>query len=592
MQGKIPTKGADRREFRGNPASPGIVIGEAFVITTPMKEIPLKTIPETEIAREVSRFRKALKKTRQNVLASQKSITKKLGKESGRIFDAHLLILEDDIVIEETVKRIKNEQVSADYAFFKTVSDYLVTLREVNDDYLREREADIRDVKRRVITNLKGIGDTSIPQLNKRVILIAHELTPSMTAGLTRNKVIGVATDVSGRTSHAVIFARSLEIPSVVGLGDVTQYVNTGDRVILDGIAGVVINNPGEEEIEKYKEKVRQFREFEEELSHIQDLPAMTVDGYTVHLSANIEIPLEIKSVITHGAKGVGLFRTEFLFLDREDEPGEEEQYEIYSEVLKKLAPYPVVIRTFDLGGDKYINFLESPEEMNPYLGWRAIRISLECESIFRTQLRAILRSSVHGNLRVMFPMISCVEELEQALDILKDEERKLREEGVEVDEGYETGIMIEIPAAAMIADILAKKVDFFSIGTNDLIQYAMAADRDNARVAHLYQSFHPGVIRLVKKTIDAAKENGIWVATCGEMGGNPLGAVLLVGLGIDELSVSPVMAPEVKTIIRAISLKDAQDIAASALKARTQDEVMRILTGSLGDKMRELYIM
>jgi phosphotransferase system enzyme I (PtsI) len=580
-----------RRELRGLPASPGVVIGEAFVVRTVLGEIPLVTVSEREVPGEITKFENALRKTREEIRASKTAITRRLGKESGKIFDAHLLILEDTLVIDDTKKMIRSERMKAESAFFKTVSQYLTILREVGDEYLRERESDIRDVKRRVITNIMGFGGDAIPQLKKRVILVAHELTPSMSAGLPRNKVLGVATDVSGKTSHAVIFARSLEIPAVIGLGSVTQEVKTGDMVILDGISGTVISNPGADEIKKYNEKVRQFREFEEELSHLRDLPAVTVDGYSVQLSANIEIPEETNSVISHGAKGVGLFRTEFLFLDKENEPDEEEQYRIYSQVAKKLSPDPLIIRTFDIGGDKYSRFLESPIEMNPYLGWRAIRISLQHETLFRTQLRAILRATVHGNVKVMFPMVTCLEELERALAILGEEEKKMRQEGRELDESYEKGIMVETPAAALIADALARRVDFFSIGTNDLIQYTMAADRDNPKVSHLYQSFHPGVIQLVKKTIDAAKERGIWVGVCGELAGNPLGALLLVGLGVDELSVSPVLVPEIKIVIRSVALKEVQSLAAKVLDSQTQEEVLRKIKKGLRDKISDRFL-
>lgn len=587
----IPARRGESKEFRGLPASPGVVIGEAFVVPTVASDVPRVTVGEKDVPAEIAKFEKALKKTREGIQASQASIKRRLGKESGRIFDAHLLILEDRIVIEDTKKLIRGERMNAESAFFQTISRYLASLREVGDQYLREREADIRDVRKRVITNLMGVGGDLIPRLTKRVILVAHELSPSMSAGLPRNKVIGVATDVSGKTSHAVIFARSLEIPAVIGLGSVTQEVKTGDTVILDGIGGIVIANPGPDDIRKYNEKVRQFREFEEELSHLRDLPAKTVDGYSVQLSANIEIPEETNSVIAHGAKGVGLFRTEFLFLDREKEPNEEEQYRIYSQVAKKLSPDPLIIRTFDIGGDKYLKFLESPPEMNPYLGWRAIRISLQRESLFRTQLRAILRATVHGNLKVMFPMVSCLEEVERALAILGEEEERMRQEGQKIDESYETGIMVETPAAALIADALARRLDFFSIGTNDLIQYTMAADRDNPKVSHLYQAFHPAVIRLIKMTIDAAKERGIWVGVCGEFAGNPLGALLLVGLGVDELSVSPVLVPEIKTVIRSVALKEVQTLAAKVLDSQTQEEVLRKIKSGLKDRISDRFL-
>jgi phosphotransferase system enzyme I (PtsI) len=581
-----------RREFRGLPASPGVVIGEAFVIPVVESEIASSTVSEKDVPREIAKFEKALEKTREGILGSKTAITKKLGKDSARIFDAHLLILEDRVVIEDTKKLMRSERRSAESAFFETVSKYLARLREVDDEYLRERESDIRDVKRRVIANIKGVEGTAVPQFTKRLILVAHELTPSMTAGLPRNKVIGVATDVSGKTSHAVIFARSLEIPAVIGLGSVTQEAKTGDTLILDGIGGIVIVSPGAEEIKKYNERVRQFREFEEELSHLQDLPAVTIDGYSVQLSANIEIPEETRSVISHGAKGVGLFRTEFLFLDKLKEPDEDEQYIIYSQVAKKLSPDPLIIRTFDIGGDKYSRFLDVPTEMNPYLGWRAIRISLQHESLFRTQLRAILRATVHGNVKIMFPMITCLEELERALAILAEEEDKMQLAGQEIDESYEIGMMVETPAAALIADTLARRVDFFSIGTNDLIQYTMAADRDNPRVSHLYQSFHPGVIRLVKRTIDAAKERGIWVGVCGELAGNPLGALLLIGLGVDELSVSPVLVPEIKTAVRSVSIKELQSLAMKVLDSETQEEVLRKLKKGLKDTISERFLV
>jgi len=583
---------SDRRELKGSPASPGVVIGIAHVLHKTVKNIPRKTINEKNIPGEITRFKKALQKTHNQIRESQRLTSKKLGKDISRIFDAHLLILTDDLVIGETIQTVQSEKINAEYALYKTITNYLDKLSKVNDEYLRERESDIRDVGRRVISNLSGVKSDSLPKLKRRVILIAHEISPSMSAGLARNKVIGLATDVSGKTSHAVIFARSLEIPAVVGLGSVTRQINSGDTVILDGISGKIVANPSEEEIEKYNEKVRQFREFEEELSMVHNLPAVTVDGYRVRLSANIEIPTELKSVLAHGAKSVGLFRTEFLLLDRDEEPTEEEQYKIYSKVVKKLSPEPVTIRTYDIGADKAVKFLDNPIESNPYLGWRAIRISLENETLFRTQLRAVLRSASKGNLRIMFPLITCVEELDRALAILKEEETGLRDRGVGVDDRYETGIMIETPAAAMISDKLAKKVDFFSIGTNDLIQYTMAADRDNPRVSHLFQHFHPGFLRLIDRTVKVAKENGVWVGVCGEMAGNPLGAALLVGLGVYELSMSPVLVPEVKITLRSIAIKEARVVAEAALNAETHEEVLQILKNRFGTEISDHFLL
>ncbi|MBI3316324.1 MAG: phosphoenolpyruvate--protein phosphotransferase [Candidatus Omnitrophica bacterium] len=570
--------------IKGIAASPGIAIGKAYVLDSEELSIPKKMIKDSGIPREIARFEEALTKTRAEILGIRDKISRELGKEHGDIFNAHLLVIEDRALIEEVIDRIKKEKVTCDFVLSEVLKKYIESFLKIDDEYLRERVSDISDVGRRIIRNLVGAQRTSLSELKEKVILIAYDLSPSDTALMNRKNVIGFATDIGGRTSHTAIMAKSLEIPAVVGLQSVTRQVRNGDLLIVDGQEGAVWVNPSASELQKYKQEQARFEEVNRGLKKFKGLPCITTDGRRIELAANIELPDETISVISHGADGIGLYRTEFLYMNRMDLPSEEEQYQAYKKVVKQMAPKPVVLRTFDLGGDKFLSHLEMPKEMNPFLGWRAIRFCLARPEIFKEQLRAILRTSVHGRLRMMYPMISGVGELKQANQLLKESKEELRSKKIAFDEKMEVGAMIEIPSAALTCDILAPEVSFFSIGTNDLIQYALAVDRINEKIAYLYEPAHPAVLRLLKNIIDSGHAKNLWVGMCGEMAGDPLLTPLLLGLGLDEISTSPVLLPEIKKIIRAMSYEESKKIVERALTFETGLEVVQFLKTKLNE--------
>lgn len=571
--------------MKGIAASPGIAIGKAFVLDSEDYSIPKRTIRESMIPKEITQFEDALTRTRAEILSIRDKISKEIGKEHGDIFNAHLLVIEDRGLIEEVIERIKREKLACDYVFSQVLKKYIESFLKIDDEYLRERVSDINDVGRRIIHHLVGSQRASLGDLKEKVIVVAYDLSPSDTAMMHRKYVIGFATDIGGRTSHTAIMAKSLEIPAVVGLDSATRKIRNGDMLIVDGRHGVVIVNPTVSEISKYKEELNRYHEFNRSLQKFRALPCVTLDGRRIELAANIELPDETGSVLSHGADGIGLYRTEFLYLNRADLPSEEEQYQAYKKVVKEMAPRPVVLRTFDLGGDKFLSHLEMPHEMNPFLGWRAIRFCLAQPEIFKEQLRAILRASAHGKLRMMYPMISGVSELKDANKLLDEAKSELKAKRISFDANIEVGAMIEIPSAALTSDILAAEVDFFSIGTNDLIQYALAVDRINEKIAYLYEPAHPAVLRLVKTVIDNGHTRNIWIGMCGEMAGDPILAPVLVGLGLDEISTSPVLLPEVKKIIRSVSFKECKELTATALKYETGKEVMEFLK----EKNREI---
>ena len=583
----------EKREIilRGIPASPGIVIGEAYLISPMEPRILRKKILRGDVEREICRFREAIAQTREQILEMKERLKEKIGEEKARILDAHLLILDDVLAIDKTIEIVRSEKVSAEYAFSRVISEVIETILEVEDRYLRERADDIKDVKMRVIHNLLGYKDYhGLSDLKKRCVIIAKELSPSMTARANRHQLLGIATDLSGTTSHAAILAQAFEIPAVVGLSEVTSYIESGDLVILDGTEGDVVVNPSPETIERYQDRIRLLREFEDELALLRDLPATTIDGYKIALAANMEFPDELLSVVSHGAEGIGLFRTEYIFLTRKELPTEEEQFEIFKRVLEGVKPGPAVIRTFDVGADKHSDLFEIPEEKNPFLGWRGVRLALGNEGIFKTHLRALLRSSPFGNLHLMFPMICSISELRDLYALLDRIEDELKADGYEVNPNYKRGIMIETPSSVMVADLLADEVDFFSIGTNDLIQYMLAVDRGNERVAHLYDPFHPAVIRSIRDVVREAKNKGKWVGVCGEMAGYPPTAFLLIGLGVDELSTSPILVPKIKRLIRSVTIAEARDLAQKALNLKTADEIRALFEGFIRDRFESIY--
>lgn len=571
--------------LKGIPAAPGITIGNAHPLYDEKVVVPRKKVKENLVEKEIARFKKSLSKTRQEILAIHKRIAKEMGVEKARIFGAHLMVLEDEVLISEVIAKLRRERLAVEYVFWTVLKKYTKVLSKSDDEYLRERVSDINDVGRRILKNLLGTEQHSLEKLERKTVVVAYDLSPSDTAVMHRGNVIAFATDIGARTSHTAIMAKSLEIPAVVGLETVTAKVKNGSNIIVDGNRGVVIVNPTPQTIRKYHIEKRRFDKFEKHLVKLKDLPAKTLDGKEVELAANIEMAADIPGVLAHGAKGIGLYRTEYFYMNRKDLPSEDEQYEAYRQVAEKIYPNSVIIRTLDLGGDKFLSQFEVPHDMNPFLGWRAIRFCLARPDIFKAQLSAILRASHHGKLKIMYPMISGVEELRQAHVILSEVKEDLNKRAIPFDKNIKVGAMIEVPSAALTSDVLAKESDFFSIGTNDLIQYALAVDRVNEKIAYLYEPAHPAVLRLIKTVIDNAHLGNIWAGMCGEMAGDAALTLILLGLGLDEFSVPPIMVPEIKRIIRAVNYEDVKKIADKALKLSTGTEVMEMAKA----KLREL---
>ena len=561
--------------FRGIAVSAGICRGKILVLHRARHVISKRILPDKEIPVEVGRFEKALVQTRQQISEVQRKVVENMGTKEGDIFETHLLMLEDRMLVDEVIRSIREQKVNAESAFHAVSERYAAALAAVDDEYLRERAADMRDLNSRVLDNLLEVKDQfDLRNIAEPCILVGHDLSPSTTAQLDKKMVLGFATDIGGKTSHTAIIARSLGIPAVVGLQAASDEFDTGDYALLDGYNGTVIINPTDQTLFEYGQLSRIKASLEEKLREIQKQPTVTLDGKAIHLSANIEDQNDIEAVVAHGAEGVGLFRTEFLFISRDSLPSEEDQYKVYRQVAAALKPQPVIIRTLDLGGDKFASHLQLAQEMNPFLGWRAIRFCLAQPELFRAQLRAILRASAEGNVKLMYPMISGLDELNQANALVEKCKAELRAEKIPFDEKLEIGVMVEIPSAALIADTLAKRVKFFSIGSNDLIQYTLAADRTNEKVSHLYEPTHPAILRLIKMTVDAAHQHGVWVGVCGEIAGDPALAPLLIGLGVDELSAAPPVVPQVKYIVRRLKLSEAQELAAFALQCESPSEI------------------
>jgi phosphotransferase system enzyme I (PtsI) len=562
--------------LRGVGVAPGIAHGVVFLHHPDDEEPPKRKLDESEIPGEIARFESALIATRAQILEMQQRIAEAIGAKDASIFDAHLMVVEDHTLIDEVLRALQRERWNVEFIFSEVANRYAKTLSEIDDPYLRERAFDIYDVTRRVIRNLLGRSTRTLAQLDVPHVIVAHNLTPSDTAMLNRPMVLGIATDVGSRTSHTAIMARSLNIPAVVGLKDVSTTLKNGDHVLLDGNKGLIIVNPADQALWEYGELEVELEKVEEQLTGLRDTASVTADGKQIILSANIELPEDVPLVIAAGAQGIGLYRTEFFFLNKTELPDEEKQYEAYRAVAEALFPQPVIIRTLDLGGDKFLSHSHLPTEINPFLGCRAIRFCLERPDVFKAQLRAILRASALGNVRMMYPLISGLSELRQANEVLESCRSELRAEGVPFNENLEVGIMVEVPSAVLIADALAKEVDFFSIGTNDLIQYTIAVDRVNERIAHLYEPTHPAILRLMEMTVAAAHANGIWVGVCGEMAGEITLTPLLIGLGVDELSASPGLVPRVK---KAVQTLDSQKCAAFLAEVRDSSSATEIFS-------------
>lgn len=560
----------------GVAASPGIAIAKAFRYTHTSETPQKQTVADTD--GEVRRFKEAIEQAKGEIEKIMQLTAQRLGAQKAEIFEAHLFLLEDPELVDAVMDKINVETCNAEYALHQVTTTIVEMLQELDNEMVRERVADVQDVSQRLLSILTGKPFATLTNITEETIIVADDLSPSDTAQLDLAYVRGFVTEIGSRTSHSAIMARSFELPAVVGAGAAIQSIETGTLMILDATEGKVIVDPSEEELHRYQEKKKQYDERKIQLKRLAKQPSVTLDGKHLELAANIGSIGDLEKVLEVGADGIGLFRTEFLYMGRNTFPTEEEQYQIYKHVLEKLNGKRVVIRTLDIGGDKELPYLNLPEESNPFLGLRALRLCLDREDLFRTQLRALLRASVYGKLNIMFPMIAVLDELRQAKRILEEECEKLKQAGIAVSDSIEVGMMIEIPAAVLNADHFAKEVDFFSIGTNDLIQYTMAADRMNESVSYLYQPYHPSILKLVDMVIKAAKREGIWVGMCGEMAGDPIAIPLLVGLGLDEFSMSAGSVLSSRELVSHISRKDWKNLSEHALTMSTQEQVKQLV--------------
>lgn len=562
--------------LKGIAASAGIAIARAFILEHPDYSISQKQV--TDVDAELAKLDAALTQSQTELEAIKARTLQELGEKKAEIFESHLLILNDPELIDPVKEKIKSESVNAEYALNETAAQFIQMFENMKSAYLQERAADMRDVTKRILKHLLGLNYVSPSEISEEVIVVAEDLTPSDTAQLNRKYVKGFTTNIGGRTSHSAIMARSLEIPAVVGTKNVLSSVQSGDLMIVDGLEGDVIINPTEAIVAQYRAKQEAYAKQVEEWKKLRTEPTVSKDGVHVELAANIGTPNDVAGVLDNGGEAVGLYRTEFLYMGRDKLPSEEIQYVAYKSVLEKMEGKPVVVRTLDIGGDKELPYLDLPKEMNPFLGFRAVRLCLDRQDIFRTQLRALLRASVHGNLRIMFPMIATLGEFREAKAVLEEEKAKLEAEGIQVASNIQLGIMVEIPSTAVLADQFAKEVDFFSIGTNDLIQYTMAADRMNERVSYLYQPYNPAILRLIKMVIDAAHREGRWVGMCGEMAGDSTAIPILLGLGLDEFSMSATSILPARSQISKLSRAEMQTLAAKALEMGTAEEVVELV--------------
>lgn len=562
--------------IKGIAASDGVAIAKAYLLVEPDLSFTNENITDTDA--EIKKFRNALEASKIELTKIRNNAEKSLGADKAAIFDAHLLVLDDPELIQPIEDKIENEKVNAPEALNEVTTQFITIFESMDNEYMRERAADIRDVSKRVLAHLLGVELPNPSMIDESVVIIGNDLTPSDTAQLNKEFVQGFVTNIGGRTSHSAIMSRSLEIAAVVGTKSITHEVKQGDMVIVDGITGDVIIDPTEDELIAYQNKRERFFEDKKELQKLRDAETVTVDGEHAELAANIGTPDDLYGVMENGAEGIGLYRTEFLYMGRDQMPTEDEQFEAYKKVLETMKDKRVVVRTLDIGGDKELPYLNLPKEMNPFLGYRAIRLCLDQQDIFRTQLRALLRASAYGKLNIMFPMVATIKEFRDAKAILLEEKDKLTSEGQEVADDIEVGIMVEIPSTAALADIFAKEVDFFSIGTNDLIQYTMAADRMSERVSYLYQPYNPAILRLVKQVIEASHKEGKWTGMCGEMAGDETAIPLLLGLGLDEFSMSATSILKARRQINGLSKNEMTELANRAINCATQDEVKELV--------------
>ncbi|HEH8566475.1 TPA: phosphoenolpyruvate--protein phosphotransferase [Staphylococcus aureus] len=563
--------------IKGIAASDGVAIAKAYLLVEPDLTFD-KNEKVTDVEGEVAKFNSAIEASKVELTKIRNNAEVQLGADKAAIFDAHLLVLDDPELIQPIQDKIKNENANAATALTDVTTQFVTIFESMDNEYMKERAADIRDVSKRVLSHILGVELPNPSMIDESVVIVGNDLTPSDTAQLNKEFVQGFATNIGGRTSHSAIMSRSLEIPAIVGTKSITQEVKQGDMIIVDGLNGDVIVNPTEDELIAYQDKRERYFADKKELQKLRDADTVTVDGVHAELAANIGTPNDLPGVIENGAQGIGLYRTEFLYMGRDQMPTEEEQFEAYKEVLEAMDGKRVVVRTLDIGGDKELSYLNLPEEMNPFLGYRAIRLCLAQQYIFRPQLRALLRASVYGKLNIMFPMVATINEFREAKAILLEEKENLKNEGHDISDDIELGIMVEIPATAALADVFAKEVDFFSIGTNDLIQYTLAADRMSERVSYLYQPYNPSILRLVKQVIEASHKEGKWTGMCGEMAGDETAIPLLLGLGLDEFSMSATSILKARRQINGLSKNEMTELANRAVDCATQEEVIELV--------------
>ncbi|HCY0781777.1 TPA: phosphoenolpyruvate--protein phosphotransferase [Staphylococcus aureus] len=563
--------------IKGIAASDGVAIAKAYLLVEPDLTFD-KNEKVTDVEGEVAKFNNAIEASKVELTKIRNNAEVQLGADKAAIFDAHLLVLDDPELIQPIQDKIKNENANAASALTDVTTQFVTIFESMDNEYMKERAADIRDVSKRVLSHILGVELPNPSMIDESVVIVGNDLTPSDTAQLNKEFVQGFATNIGGRTSHSAIMSRSLEIPAIVGTKSITQEAKQGDMIIVDGLNGDVIVNPTEDELIAYQDKRERYFADKKELQKLRDADTVTVDGVHAELAANIGTPNDLPGVIENGAQGIGLYRTEFLYMGRDQMPTEEEQFEAYKEVLEAMDGKRVVVRTLDIGGDKELSYLNLPEEMNPFLGYRAIRLCLAQQDIFRPQLRALLRASVYGKLNIMFPMVATINEFREAKAILLEEKGNLKNEGHDISDDIELGIMVEIPATAALADVFAKEVDFFSIGTNDLIQYTLAADRMSERVSYLYQPYNPSILRLVKQVIEASHKEGKWTGMCGEMAGDETAIPLLLGLGLDEFSMSATSILKARRQINGLSKNEMTELANRAVDCATQEEVIELV--------------